>query len=733
MKSKFQRLDLQRVIQATGAVRHNNGTETYWMGRCPVHDDKNPSCKITGEPHDAKVHCFAGCPWQAVRDTLLARGCAAYSPDGLDETYISPARRDADKKGAPADDWEIVSPIPDNAPPPLKKYKDYPPPSKAWKYHNEEGDSVFYEVRFDLPDGSKAVIPQTLWRNKKTGTLEWRWKAYPAPRPLYNLHLLKKYPDAKVIGKEGEKAADAAAVLFPLPHYVCVTSSGGCNAEDKTDWTPLNGRDFIGWPDADDAGRDYANDVARLAHKAGAASVKILPVLDGKPEGWDAADALAEGWDAEQAAAYLSIAEPWTPPADTTPTGTAEADDEDDFTPTPDPWPKMPDAAFYGLAGKFVELVKTQVEADPAALLIQFLAAFGNLVGRGPHFIAGADYHALNLFTCLVGKSARGRKTQALNAVLTALKPIDPDWFEHRVSSGLASGEGLKNKLRDDSGEIDKRLLLREAEFGSVLSVCARKDNTLSSTLRNFWDFGTFESLTKGDPFKVTGAHVTILANITQKELDKKLNEVDIANGFGNRFLWILAKISNRLPRGGRVDEILLSPIIKPLCDALEFARSIGEAEIGMTEAAWQLWEMDGGIYDHLRRNIPGVLGEITSRAEAQVRRLACIYALLDQSQIVDVPHLDAAVAVWDYVEASERIIFGDSTGNPIADTIMTHLRQSPDGLTRKEIIEGIFQRNKPSKEIAQALYLLEEAKMARKERIQTNGRPAERWLATWT
>lgn len=421
----------------------------------------------------------------------------------------------------------------------------------------------------------------------------------------------------------------------------------------------------------------------------------------------------------------LAIAEPW----ELAPT----ADDEDDFTPTPDPWPKMPDAAFYGLAGKFVELVKTQVEADPAALLIQFLAAFGNLVGRGPHFIAGADYHALNLFTCLVGKSARGRKTQALNAVLTALKPIDPDWFEHRVSSGLASGEGLKNKLRDDSGEIDKRLLLREAEFGSVLSVCARKDNTLSSTLRNFWDFGTFESLTKGDPFKVTGAHVTILANITQKELDKKLNEVDIANGFGNRFLWILAKISNRLPRGGRVDEILLSPIIKPLCDALEFARSIGEAEIGMTEAAWQLWEMDGGIYDHLRRNIPGVLGEITSRAEAQVRRLACIYALLDQSQIVDVPHLDAAVAVWDYVEASERIIFGDSTGNPIADTIMTHLRQSPDGLTRKEIIEGIFQRNKPSKEIAQALYLLEEAKMARKERIQTNGRPAERWLATWT
>jgi len=322
-KSKFQKLDRGKVIAATGAIRHNNGSELYFMGHCPVHDDKNPSLKITGEPHDAKVHCFGGCDWKTVRDALLARGCAAFDADNLDETYISPARRDTDKKGAPADDcWEIVYPIPDDAPFPMTEFKKgYPPPAAHWEYLDRNCKLIFYVFRYDL-GGGKDVVPQTLWKNKTTGAFEWRWKAFPAPRPLYNLHLLAAHPDRPVSVMEGEKATDAAAKL--LPGHVVITSSGGCQAAGKTDWTPLAGRDVIIWPDADDSGKKYAEDVARLAHKAGASSVKILPILDGKISGWDAANAVAEGWTPEQAAEYLATAEPWQPPADNAPTGAAD-------------------------------------------------------------------------------------------------------------------------------------------------------------------------------------------------------------------------------------------------------------------------------------------------------------------------------------------------------------------------------------------------------------------------
>ena len=43
-------------------------------------------------------------------------------------------------------------------------------------------------------------------------------------------------------------------------------------------------------------------------------------------------------------------------------------------------WPRpLGEAAYYGLAGEFVRLVEPHTEADPASLLVQLLAATGNV------------------------------------------------------------------------------------------------------------------------------------------------------------------------------------------------------------------------------------------------------------------------------------------------------------------------------------------------------------------
>ncbi|MEW6229964.1 MAG: hypothetical protein AB1700_18055, partial [Bacillota bacterium] len=82
---------------------------------------------------------------------------------------------------------------------------------------------------------------------------------------------------------------------------------------------------------------------------------------------------------------------------------------EDDTPIAAVPWPDPPvPEAFYGLAGDIVRTIEPHTEADPVALLVQFLVAFGNAVGRGPHFVAEADRHGLNLFACLVGATAKG-------------------------------------------------------------------------------------------------------------------------------------------------------------------------------------------------------------------------------------------------------------------------------------------------------------------------------------
>jgi hypothetical protein len=43
--------------------------------------------------------------------------------------------------------------------------------------------------------------------------------------------------------------------------------------------------------------------------------------------------------------------------------------------------------------------------------------------------------------------------------------------------------------------------------------------------------------------------------------------------------------------------------------------------------------------------------------------RLSALYALLDKSAVVKADHLKAALALWEYCEASARFIFGEALG----------------------------------------------------------------------
>ncbi len=131
------------------------------------------------------------------------------------------------------------------------------------------------------------------------GGLAWRWESWPAPRPLYGLDRLAAAPSAPVVLCEGEKSADAATKL--LPGHVVVCSPNGSKSASKADWSPLRGREVTIWPDADEAGRDYAAKAADLIRTAGAISVALLTPPAVASEGWDAADARDEGWTRNQA------------------------------------------------------------------------------------------------------------------------------------------------------------------------------------------------------------------------------------------------------------------------------------------------------------------------------------------------------------------------------------------------------------------------------------------------
>ncbi len=98
------------------------------------------------------------------------------------------------------------------------------------------------------------------------------------------------------------------------------------------------------------------------------------------------------------------------------------------------------------------------------------------------------------------------------------------------------------------------------------------------------------------------------------------------------------------------------------------------------------------------------MLGAATGRAEAQVLKLSAVYAALDCGETIRLKHLQAALAVWDYCLASARFIFGDATGDPVADRIREALvNAGADGLTRTQI-RDLFKRHESADRIAQGL-----------------------------
>ena len=93
-------------------------------------------------------------------------------------------------------------------------------------------------------------------------------------------------------------------------------------------------------------------------------------------------------------------------------------------------------------------------------------------------------------------------------------------------------------------------------------------------------------------------------------------------------------------------------------------------------------------------------------------------------------PHLQAALAVWDYCSASASHLFGDSTGDLIADRIREALEQSPEGLSKHQIIR-LFQGHVHGDRIDAALQQLMTINAATCHSKLTGGRPSTRWSTT--
>ncbi len=215
---------------------------------------------------------------------------------------------------------ECLMPAPDDAPTARLEHHELGKPIRDWWYYDANRKLLGIACRYQTGTKKETRI-WTCWRSP-AGKPIWRCRHWPKPKPLYGLDRLASHPSAPVLLTEGEKAADAAAVLFPA--HVAMCWPGGANGTRSVDWGPLQGRTVVLWADHDEPGTVAMASAAECLLEAQASHVQLLNLgalaayLAGgcsgaKPAAMlqpkdDAADLVdREKWTAQTMAAFMSL------------------------------------------------------------------------------------------------------------------------------------------------------------------------------------------------------------------------------------------------------------------------------------------------------------------------------------------------------------------------------------------------------------------------------------------
>ena len=406
--------------------------------------------------------------------------------------------------------------------------------------------------------------------------------------------------------------------------------------------------------------------------------------------------------------------------------------------------PQLPPAALYGLPGEVATTLSEASGADPAAVLVTFLALLGNAAGPQPHARFGGAEHPARLFAVLVGDAATGRKGTALAAVEPLFADADPDWAAGRVLYGLQSGEAMIDWVADDHSK-DCRLMVVETEFGRLVETMARA-GTLSAHLRNAWDGRAMQRVTTRFIQRASRAHVSLLAMITPEELLRHHKRLSQAGGLESRILYVYtAPVKDVSPFADTADH---SPLAARVRTVLETSR---EAVMNHTDPISRYLLTLRGIQPRTTLRVDdGVISgwgtavkarlphasegfrSLHSRAESQVIRLAAAYALADMSPVITAVHTEAALGLLSYCAQSAEVVFSVPVAqlpprvNPSHTAkIVRHLHDRyPEWVSRDEIGSGVLRSNIPAADMEAALAELAARRLIERRQVETAGRP---------
>lgn len=304
---------IHAVALQFGLTLERNGDE--WISLCPFHNEKTPSFTVfVGTDAVERFKCF-GCGEQGDVLDFVQKIKGVDLRSAISILVGEIARPNVERRDVEArDPYDGITPLRPHQKIEVGEWIElYNPKRDAWgKFHVEMAFPYFdtdrrligYVLRRQLQGGGKET-PMVMRVRLPDGRECWSRFPFPKPRTLYNAHLIPSARQAIVV--EGEKCADA---LREQTSRCVVTWPGGVNGVSHADWSPLDGKDVIIWPDADAPGLSAACQIAQLIARK-AKRVRILDV-SGKSGGWDSADAVEKGMNEDQLVTFMKErARPW--------------------------------------------------------------------------------------------------------------------------------------------------------------------------------------------------------------------------------------------------------------------------------------------------------------------------------------------------------------------------------------------------------------------------------------
>ena len=378
-------------------------------------------------------------------------------------------------------------------------HPDFGKPTRRWTYFDGNGEVLGYVARYEPAGTRKQIIP---WTYSTDG---WGRGQWPAPRPLYRLQDLEARSSDPVLIVEGEKCADAAAQW--ADPYVATTWPGGAQALHLANWSVLQGRKILLWPDADEAG---ALAMLRLADilRPLVAEIKIVDVT-GQPDGWDAADAGFRNWADARAwlqprVRVLDVPPPAPPAPEPEPPppaaeyaqAEAAVAERDPSSLLPAEWHKrfayvVPDDAYFDLAQKqeysraafnaafrHVRCHSVHLNADGKAKRIEAATSYDeNRVAMGGRMLAGITYAPGRNVLCEHTGQVFGNKWKDARPAVSGGDPSP--WLEHvqRLIPDDAERkhflDALAYKVQNPGVKINHALLIGGAQGAGKDSMIA--------------------------------------------------------------------------------------------------------------------------------------------------------------------------------------------------------------------------------------------------------------------